>query len=67
MLNELSGKIAGLKVIVGVVGEAEKEVEFNETETASSCLSEHIDQGSKNYQANEYYCWLCKEIQFEDT
>jgi len=45
ILNELSQKIPGIKVIEGVVGEENKEIEFNEAETASSCLSEQNEQG----------------------
>jgi FkbM family methyltransferase len=45
LLNELSKKINGIKVIEGVVGEENKIIDFNESETASSCLTEQNEQG----------------------
>lgn len=44
-LKELEKQHNNIKVIEGVVGDKKKEIEFNEAETASSCLSEQIEQG----------------------
>ena len=45
ILNKLSNNIQGIKVIEGVVGDENRKIDFYEAETASSCLSEKIDQG----------------------
>lgn len=47
VLKQLSVKDNSIKVIEGVVGETTAEIDFHESETASSCLSEHAEQGFK--------------------
>ena len=45
VLNKVSSKYGDIKVIEGLVGEENKYINFNEAETASSCLSEQHEQG----------------------
>lgn len=45
LLKGIAESIPKMKVIEGVVGEEKKIIEFNEAETASSCLNEQIEQG----------------------
>lgn len=52
LLKEIAVNTPKMKVIEGVVGEEKKIIEFNEAETASSCLNEQIDQGFLKTQKN---------------
>ncbi len=47
ILKDISQKHKNIFVIEGLVGEEKKIVEFNEAETASSCLKEHNNQEFK--------------------
>ncbi len=46
-LNKRFEKIEKIQVIEGLVGEKEEQVNFHESETASSCLEEHENQNFK--------------------